>query len=212
MAAHISTKRLSISKDQSRIVIMVAASSAILVFSLVASRSLLGQYTHNARVIEAKTETRDQLKSNLSELEDLESSYNVFEEAPESVLGIAEQKNSKVALDALPSKYDYAALLSSIEFITTGYAINEITGIDAELESEQFSSNPVPVPIPITVAVTTTKDNVAVFLDNLHRSIRPFKIESIELDGTDEETKVTVEILTYYQPEKRLEIGTQEIK
>lgn len=214
MAKHASSKRLQIDKDQARIVTMLAISSAILVFSLVASRTLISKMLHQNRVIAAEETALEQLNTNIEELDKLQSAYRTFEDSPESVLGNSGEKNSKVILDALPSKYDFAALLTSIEQILLAgdYEILGITGVDQELEVEQISSTPEPIEIPLTISINTNYVGAQTFLDSLSRSIRPFNIKTLLLTGGDDNLTVTVDLVTYYQPETNLDIQTEVIE
>lgn len=212
--SHLSVKRIAISKDQARIVLTIALTAAIVAFSLVASRVLISKMNHQSQVIERKEEAKAQLEINLEEVSQLESAYLTFENAEESILGQPGQKNSRVVLDALPSKYDYAAVLTSIETILQQgtYTINSIEGVDQELEAVQESSEPTAVEIPLTIAVTTTYQGALQLLNDLNRSIRPMNVQAITYSGDDNDLTLEVELLTYYQPEKKLDISTEVVK
>lgn len=210
----LSVKRLAISKDQARIVFTIAAAAAIVAFCLVASRVLISKMNHQGRVIDAKKEARSQLEINLEEVKKLESSYITFESSEESILGNSGEKNSRIVLDALPSKYDFAAVLTSIEEILLQgtYAINRLEGVDQELDAVQESSEPAPVEIPISISVNTNYLGSQQLVNDLQRSIRPMNIRSISYTGEDNDLTVDIELLTYYQPEKKLDISTEVIK
>lgn len=211
---HLSVKRVAISKDQARIVLTIALAGAIIAFSLVASRVFFAKMRHQSRVIDTKEEALAQLESNLDEVKKLESAYLTFENAQESILGNPEEKNSRVVLDALPSKYDFAAVLTSIENILQQgtYEINRIEGIDQELEAVQESSTPEPVEIPLSVTVSTNYQGTQQLTNDLYRSIRPMNIRAIKISGDDAELEYQVDFSTYYQPAKKLDISTKVVK
>ena len=208
-----SKKRLAIDNDQRRIVLAVAGSSAIVVFCLMASWVLFSKIRHQQAVISKKETALEQLQTNEGELEKLVSSYTIFDNEPESVLGNTGESNAKVVLDSLPSKYDYAALLTSVEKILVGggFSVLEISGNDLELEAAQSSDKPTPIEIPLRIGVQTTYDGAKLLMSELERSIRPFNVQNVELTGKDSLLNVYVDIVTYYQPETSLGIQTEEV-
>ncbi len=208
-----SKKRVAIDKDQQRILIAIAVAAAAIVFSLFASRVLWSKISHQRQVISAKQAARDQLDLNLESLEKLESSYLVFDQEPESILGNSGESNAKVVLDALPSKYDYAALLTSLEEVASegGISISEISGADLELEAQQSSDAPAPEIIELRIGVDTTYGGAETFLELLERSIRPFDVRSINLTGEDSQLNASIELTTHYQPETNVGILSEEI-
>lgn len=136
-----STKRLLIEKTNSTIVIVVGIAAFVTAFSLVASRSLLAKRSYQARVIGAQEKARDQLAENIKAVDTLKTSYQEFVSRPENIIGGSstgtgerDGDNAKIVLDALPSKYDFPALATSLEKILADrkYRIKSITGTDDE--------------------------------------------------------------------------------
>src|SRR3990167_8047567 len=96
---------------------VLAASTFIVVFTIVAGRALLSQRSYQARVIDKKEKARDQLKKNIEETKTLVTSYKSFTDRSENVLGAnpagqgeKDGDNAKIILDALPSKYNFPAI------------------------------------------------------------------------------------------------------
>src|SRR6185436_19057656 len=96
----------------------------ITVFSLMASRGLLGQRSYQARVINEKGKAVKQLQSNVAATKSLVDSYSNFTSLSSNVLGgnprgtgDKDGDNGKIVLDSLPSKYDFPALTTSLEKI-----------------------------------------------------------------------------------------------
>lgn len=209
-----SQKRVLIDKANRSMFVAISAAAALLVFSLITARGLYKASTHKAAVIKEKRIASKTLESNDEAVGKLITAFKAFEETPESVLGTTD-KNSKIVLDALPPKYDFPALATSLEKILTegGYIIDEISGTDNALnESDEDSSNPQPVEIPFTITVSGTYDQVKNLPFDLERSIRPIKITNMELSGKNNQAKLEIKAVTYYQAGKNLDIRFKEIK
>jgi Pilus assembly protein, PilO len=203
----LSTKHLQIDKANSLMLIATAATTVVVVFSLVAANSLWKQMTYQNKVIGLKSDANQQLEKNIQEAENLKTAYDAFENSTESVIGTAD-KNSKVILDALPSKYDFPALATSLEGIINGAGtkIVNITGVDNEVQAEQNSISPKPIEIPVDITAAGPYTNIQKLIDDMRRSIRPFKIATLSLTGNDGALNAKITAITYYQPEKRLDI------
>jgi len=135
-------KRLMISKANTTIVVAVSIAAAVTTFSLIATRSLLSRRSYQSKVISVQEKARDQLKENIEAVSSLKESYAAFVSQPENVIGGSstgtgerDGDNAQIILDALPSKYDFPALASSLEkiLVDRGYSIQAITGTDDEV-------------------------------------------------------------------------------
>lgn len=219
----ISTKRLQINKANARIVVIIGLAAVLTTFSLVASRALLSQRAYQARVITEKEKAANQLKENRKAVETLRASYTQFIGASQNIIGGNPQgtgdrdgDNAKIILDALPSKYDFPALTTSLEnlLLERSFKIDEITGKDDEVaQSSQTSSpNPAPIEIPFEVTVTSNYESLRELLQVFERSIRPFHINSLTFSGDDSATQLIIEANTYYQPAKSLDLTTKDVR
>lgn len=137
-----SAKRLMISKANTTIVIAVSVAAAVTTFSLIGTRSLLARRSYQSKVINVQEKARDQLEDNIEAVSSLKESYAAFVSQPENVIGGSstgsgerDGDNAQIILDALPSKYDFPALASSLEkiLVDRGYSIQAITGTDDEV-------------------------------------------------------------------------------
>src|ERR1039458_7758761 len=155
----ISTKRLMIDKTNSAIVVITAVAAFVVVFSLIASKTLISQAAYQNRIISAKKVAVSQLKANKLASDHLVASYAAFVGTPQNMLGgspngtgAQDGDNAKLILDSLPSKYDFPALVSSLEKLLTSQnlQVQSITGTDDEIaqSSNQSSSKPVPIAMP----------------------------------------------------------------
>ena len=217
------SKRVQIDKDQATTVGVVAVAVFLTVFSVVSAKALLTQRAYQQRVITKQEKARDQLKANIEALNQLEVSYKDFISTPDNVIGgnpkgtgDRDGDNAKITLDALPSKYDFPALASSLEKILNDrkFKIGGITGTDDELaqSSKQSSSTPQPIDMPFSVSVGGSYQSIQDLIGVLEKSIRPINIGKITLSGGIDNMQLTVDAKTYYQPEKLFEVRQEVAK
>jgi Tfp pilus assembly protein PilO len=201
-----STKQSLVDKDNNSILITLSIASFIVVFCLISANSLYSRINYQNKVIKLRNSAATQLESNVSSVNSLVSSYNKFEAQNPSVVGPA--KNSIMVLDALPSKYDFPALVTSLSFLMkqSGLTVNSINGTDAEISAVQTSPNPTLIPINFSISGTGSYGSVSAFLKNIEKSIRPIIINNVSFTGSDTKLTVTIRASTYYQPEKIFKI------
>lgn len=219
-----STKRLAISKANAQMVSIVAIASFLTVFSLIASKAVFSQNRYQARVISAKEVAHKQLEKNIDNYGNLASAYKAFDAASTNVIGGTKDgtgdndgSNSKIILDALPDKYDFPALTSSIEKILTDnhMQVTNISGTDDQLnqQSNTSSANPQPVEMPFSFTVSNANyQSVSQLLSRLQQSIRPVQIDTLDISGGQSNMTATVTAHTYYQPAKKVSITKKVIK
>jgi len=217
------TKRSLISKANGTIVIATALAAFAVIFALVAGKSLVGQVTYQNRIIDAKKQALQTLRADLEARDSLVESYKTFIADEVNVLGGStagtgdrDGDNAKLVLDALPSKYDFPALTTSLEKVITGQGleIRSISGTDEEVgqAGNQTSTDPEPVPMPIQFQVVGSYTSVQSLVDMLLKSIRPFQVNTIELSGDEGSMTASINAQTFYQPEKSLDITEKVIR
>lgn len=218
-----STKRLLINKANATIVGAIAGAVFVTVFSLVSCKALLGQRAYQARVIGKKQVALDQLKSNVEAVNGLVVAYKDFTGAPDNVIGgnplgsgEKDGDNAKIVLDALPSKYDFPAVATSLEKILTDkkFKIDVITGTDDELaqSSAVDSATPKPVDIPFQLGVTGSYTSLQDLVGVFEKSIRPFQMQKLSFSGSNDTMQAVIGAKTFYQPEKGLSIKLETVK
>lgn len=221
--ANVSLKRVQINKANTTMVIATAVAAFVVTFSIIAGRALLSKRAYQAKVIGAKEKAVDQLEANIKATNSLVASYKAFVGTPSNVLGgnptgtgDKDGDNAKIVLDALPSQYDFPALTSSLEKLLkgNGYTINTISGADDEVAQKQTpeTGSPQPVPMPFDISISTNLAGTKNLLSLLERSIRPVKVKTVNISGSNAEMDVTVSAETYYQPQKSLKIETEVVK
>ena len=215
-------KRIGVNKTNARIFGIIAGASFLVVFFLVASYSLFGELTFRNQVIKEKKTAVTQLKKNVESSNKLVRSYQIFASANSNFIGgssagigAQDGSNPKIALDALPSKYDFPALTASLEKLASEQQveIDAITGSDDEVaQTGQSSNSPAPVEMPFEIKLTGDYATTQKALDAFDRSIRPIQIQTMQITGDQSKLNMTLTAKTFYQPEKTLKIRMKDIK
>jgi hypothetical protein len=215
------TKRSLITDANRKMVTMTAVAAFLVVFSLVASKTLIGQIAYQNRVISKEQQARTQLKTDLNARNNLVAAYQAFTSTPQNILGgnptgtgSQDGTNSKIVLDALPSTYDFPALATTLEAIINaqGLTIQGISGTDEELSQQgQSSPNPTPVAMPFQIEVSGSYQSVQNLLTLFQQSIRPLQIQTMMLSGNESDMTATITAQTFYQPNKTFKI-TQQVQ
>lgn len=220
---NLSMKRIAIDKAHATLLISVSIAVFISIFSLVAAKSLISQGRYQAKVIHKQEQARDQMKKNVTEAKKLNSAYQEFENSPENILGgnpkgngDKDGENARIVLDALPSKYDFPALATSIEKMLKDNSISmtALTGTDDEVAqaSNASSNKPQPVEIPYTVEATVAPQAGKDFIRLFESSIRPMQVKKVVVSGDNNQLKTSLTVKTYFQPELNLSVRKEPVK
>lgn len=226
--SRISLKQVMIDKSNSSMVAIAAVAAFIAIFSLVASKSLVDKMMYQNKIIDKKQTALDQLNENLNAVDRLVKSYNTFASSDTNLIGGASLgtggnngKNTTIITDALPYKYDFPALVTSLEKIMLAdrVTIETISGVDDEIQQKANtgSANPEPVVMPFDIRGTAKYADAQLLINDLQRSIRPFVVQKITIGsgGTGEEkdtTSISITAETYYQPAKQFKITDEVVK
>lgn len=217
------TKRVQVNKATAMIVGVIAGASFVTVFSLVSSRALLSQRAYQARVITEKEKAKQTLIENEQSVEVLKTQYKAFVETSENIIGgnpkgegEKDGDNARIVLGALPSKYDFPALATSLEKIltNTNFKIDVIAGSDDEIAQDSSNQQGAtkPIEVPFQIGITGNYQAVQDLVKILERSIRPISIQTMNFEGTEGQMKIFISAKTYYQPTKTFNITTKEVK
>lgn len=223
MKLNLSTKRLQIDKANTTVVIVISIAAALTTFSLVGAKTLLDQRSFQSRVISKKSAALDQIEQNVKASETLANSYAAFVTTEENIIGGSstgeggrDGDNARIILDALPSKYDFPAVTTSVEKILTdlNLIIVDISGIDDEIaqRGQEAQVNPEPIEIPFTVAVEGSYEAMQNLITSLQVSIRPIQITELSIRSDGGAVNVDLNAKTFYQPEKSIDIRTEVIR
>lgn len=199
-----STKRQAIKKASTVIMIAMTIAAVVLSLSLVGLKFMWSINTHNSKVIAKKELARDTLKDNVDKIDDLIANFEQLEQG---------KINSQTILDALPSKYDFPALATSVEALASrsGLVLKSYAGDDNEATAINSEVNPVPIEMPVNITVEGSYESLVRFINNLDKSIRPMQVNQITIKGTDQTLKVDMQLSSYYQPAVSVDIQTEVI-
>ena len=223
---NVSLKHLQVDKANSAVVVAVSVAAFVLVFAGFSAKALLDQRSYQARVIDKKSAALEQIKQNKEAVDSLRTTYAAFVTNPQNIIGGASNgagekdgDNARIVLDALPSSYDFPALVTSLEKILNAenVVIDTIAGTDDELTQgasgdDSSPQDTFPIEIPFRVEVAGDYTAVQELTDTFERSIRPFHIETMALSGTDGSMKLEIGAKTYYQPEKVFKVGSEVVR
>ena len=219
----VSIKHVLIDKTNSTIVGVTSLAVFIVIFSLFSSNTLISQMHYQDRVIAAKTTALNQLKLDVQANDHLITAYKAFISSPINIIGGSTTGNSsnsgdngKIILDALPSKYDFPALTTSIDKLlgSEGVNVQSIGGVDQQLveQSTPSSGNPQPIPMPFNFTVTGAYQNIQNVVDIFQSSIRPFQFQTLKLSGDQSDLSMAVTAQTYFQPERYFNITSEVVQ
>ncbi len=199
------TKRDLIKKTSTKIFIAVAVAAVVVSFSLVALNFLWSLSGHYQRVVSQKDEASRVLSQNIENIELLQNSFIVLE---------AGEVDAGTVLDALPSRYDFPALATTIESLVArnDVVLESFSGDDIEVDAIQFETEPMPIEIPFSLSVKGSYSSIREFISEIHLTIRPIRIINIELEGYYDAMEATMRAITYYQPRTSLEVETRTIE
>lgn len=213
-----SSKRSLVDKNMTTTFAFVAFAAVVAVAALVISKGLWDQTAYLSKVIDKKEAAVQQLKDNKTMAEALAETYRSFDSQSPNLLGGSpdgtgprDGSNGTLVLDALPIKYDFPALASSLDKILEGHTVVSISGTDDILAQQDVPAGQ-PIEMLFSADISTSYDGLKQLIDLFDRSIRPFHIIRLDLSGQNSLLLVNVEAKTYYQPEIGMEITSQVIQ
>jgi len=221
------SKHVQISQTQSAMLATVIAATVVTIFCLVSAKALLSQAAYQRKVVNANHSAVKQLQANVSAAKQLVNQFNNVFEGGSTANIIGGQNttdpsaqppngdNARIVLDALPSQYDFPALVSSVSKILNadGIGNQSVTGTDQSASvSNSAMSTPAPAQIQLTIGGAANYSAVKKFIEDLEHSIRPFDVTNLQLSGPQNQLIFTLTVSTYYQPAKSLTVVTKEVK
>lgn len=205
---HIISKKAKIKQSSKTVFLTTMIAAAVVAFSLSFLNVLYGQWRFNERLHAEKEMVRDLLEDNIANAKELKQSFNALEASAPIIPGQDDRPNSTVILDALPSRYDYPALASSISELAARSSVEllNFNGDDDEVDAIEKSVRPEEQEIEYTINVQGDYTSILGFIANVENSIRPITLEKMSLSGSTAEMRATFAMITYYQPSVDLNI------
>ena len=217
-----SVKHAQIDKAQVTVVAAISIAVFFLIFSAISVYALAKKQAYQRHVITARENARDQLKKNIEASAQLTESYKQFVAEPQNIIGGSatgigdrDGDNARIVLDALPSKYDYPALVTSLEKIIKqqGLNVDSISGTDDEIAQSKAVDSTKPVEMPFNVTVRGNYDKIQDIVKLFEHSIRPFDIQQVTFTASgDNELAASIKAKSYFQPEKQLQFKSEVVK
>jgi hypothetical protein len=215
-----------IEKAQTSLFIVVMVASVISIFCLTSAKALLSQGAYQRHVINARHDAVKRLNDNIQSANQLVDQYkNVFENSgPSNVIGgkndtstkavPPDGDNARIVLDGLPTSYDFSALVSSLSKIISADNIQNISigGTDGSATANNTpTATPQAVLISVPISGTGSYNDLQKLIRDLERSIRPYDITNLQTSGSNASMSFNLQMNTYYQPPKTLDVTSKVI-
>ncbi|MEI7689625.1 MAG: hypothetical protein WCI79_01510 [Candidatus Saccharibacteria bacterium] len=211
-------KRTQIAKANRTMFIWVACVSVIFGFALVGSIFLGQMLMFNEKVLAEKDKTIAVLKTNNSNVTELESQVRMLD-ANQSLIDVKAKPDDRalqVILDALPSDANSLALGASLQTkLLTGITLNSLQ-VDPVDGVESLSNGATAATgsgeITFRFSVSGTEQALRQTLNNLERSIRTIDVVSFKIETQGDARVLTVQAKAFYEPSKTVELKDKVIR
>lgn len=212
-------KRQQITNANKLIFLWVIIAAVALSICGVGIQFLFRQAAFNQKIISAKASTQTTLANNIDNAKQLKEKVDnlLADTNLASVRANPGDSTLKVVLDALPTREDQSAFASSLQQVVlpkSGIQLSELSTIGSVVGDVAPEAGAVTTAktINFNFGATGNYDQIKTMLHDLERTIRPIDATAINLEGTDSTLRITVEGVTYYLPERTVELGKKEIK
>lgn len=220
-------KRQKIDSARKTLFIWVVVASIAIVVCAVMTVFLIRQMLFNFNIIGAKFQTNSTLQRNIDTFDELKKNVNktLVGNADLARLRIAPTDTpQQVVIDALPTTDDRAALGASLQqkvLAGAGVRIDSLAVADGTsgaaapvaTDATAAGNNALePAPIEFDITLSGNYDQLKAAVENLQRSIRPFDILSMKIDGSGDTLKAALKLRTYYLPAKTVQLQKEMIK
>lgn len=195
----------------------VAIAAVAVSFCFATGQYLFSKWQFNNKIIDAKYKATTTLTNNLSNAEELRKNIDGLVASLEldSVKTNKDDPNTKSVLDALPTSFDPAALATSLQQVIlgrSGVSVESIV-VPTQTAGENIeTTDPTPQEMKFSVVVSAPYDKVVNLVRDMERTIRPIKINSVSMNGSDQSLRVTIDATTYYQPSRSVELKKEALK
>lgn len=214
-------KRQQIELAGKTMFIWVAIAAVAVSLSAVGLQFLYKQWAFNNAVVSAKYQASSTLSQNIATVDALKINVNqlVGNQDLASVRQNDSNSNLQVVLDALPSAQDVTALATSVQKVIvprSGVSLEGVIVPDAEeavvAGEEAVAPTDGPVEQRFTIVVNGNYAAIRSLVNNFERSIRPMKVVSMNVGGSDQALRATLDVVTYYQPAKSVTIEKKAVQ
>jgi len=199
MAKKNSSAKQALSKQEaSKALKMLSFAAVALALGLVAVNYFATSLNFHRQVFSKKSAVESQLQTNAESLTSLDQAYNALESSgprPEEIFGAiptsGDFPNTSVTLENIANR-------SGVE-VRTVNLLNE-TGEVAVGKNAYSEANPIVKEMSLTLELGGSYSSIKDFVGRLQDSRRIFKVNSIEMSGTNRTVNTLLQITTYYAP------------
>jgi len=214
-------KRQAIDKANQTMFLWVAAAAVALSVFVVATQFMYVQMTFNDKVLAAERKTDSTLTNNIENAKKLKSAFNILNSSDQNV-------NSEKVLSALPIDRSSSAFgaaiqntvapasavqIQSLSFSDSETIVGESTDATSTSSSESASEAVGSAQaFQVSIVVSGSYTNITSFVANLEKVTRPVSVDSIDLTGSGDNMTLNLQLTTFYQPKKTVDVTTKVIK
>lgn len=199
--------------------VWVAVAAVALSFCVATGQYLFTKWDYNNKILSKKYATTQTLQNNITNAATLKEAVDNLAANNDlaSVKNDPSDPNIKSVLDALPTTFDPAALATSLQQVIlsrSGVSVESISvPPDVEAPAPTGASTLIgPQEVKFSFVVNGTYDKIKALVIDLERTIRPMKVTTMTLSGTDQNLRATFDVTTYYQPAQSVSLGEETVK
>lgn len=197
--------------------IWVAVAAIAVSFCIATGQYLFAKWDFNNKIIGKKNTTAQTLSNNIVNAEKLKAEVDNLTANQDlaSVKTNPNDPNTKSVLDALPTSFDPAALATSLQQVVLSRSGVSVESIAVPPDAEGAASPDAstgPQEVKFSFAVVGTYDKIRTLMVDLNRSVRPMKLVSLTLNGSDNNLRAAFDYVTYYQPAQTVTLGEETIR
>lgn len=217
------SKRRQIDSANKTMFLWVAIAAIVVSFAIVGIQFIYRQFDANNKVLAAKYKASGTLSDNLDNVDALKENVSklVGNQNLTASRNQENENNLQVVLDALPTKSDVSAFGGAIQQVIAPQsgvtlesldAPNDEGGVTEDGSTEATTSDSGAVEQRYSLTVIGSYQSIQSFLQNVEKTIRPVRITTMTVSGTDNTLRASIELVTYYQPEKNVSIKQEAVR
>lgn len=220
-------KRQQITDTRKQVFIMVAAAAAAVVVCVMVGYNLFQRIQYQNKVNSELEKTAKTMDNNVDSVDSLISNINALKTDTNLTLPNLKSDNRSVfnvIIDALPTEDDSVALSSSLQhkiLSRSGASIEQIsvdstssssTATTTTTTTSGSASFPTAQAISFRVSFSGSYATVVSTLEDIEKTIRPISINSMTVEGSDDDLTVSINATTYYSSSVSFSLGEETIE
>jgi len=188
----------------SLIAVLMTACMFAIVASFLLSKELLADIRFNQKVLGRKNDVNGILKNNVDALEELQKNYEILQKDGPSP--------SRV-IQALPVDSDYAGIAGEYEAMATasGARLTSVA-LDAAEGEAPAASGTSPQLVRFRITAIGSYDSLQKLTKNIETSLRPSRIQTINISGAEPAVTADFILETSFQPRTSVDVTTETIQ